>query len=204
MAASAHAAHQRDFLVGPVTLGHGDSLVVTAANVEAAPKCLEPARVEFVEHAIGDPPPGSMDSAEIAVVDIVRTELGAARLAPGKSAKVRVRGGHRLGTKTVQVRVETVQPALGIEPCINVGGTVIRSSGKAEAVSGVQFADDFSVLRPSSEATCIGFDDCDHLLELCEQTAGCSFSCRIAIPHNGQACAWGSTDWRGFRTSRRA
>ena len=136
LAPSAHASQRRDFLVGPVTLGPGDTLVVTAANVEASRACLEAAHVQFIEHEIGDPT--SADRAGIAVGDIGRSELGSARLAPGKSAKVRVRAGNRLGTKTVQVAVETERFVRGADPCINIGGTVLRWNGKAEAVSGVQ------------------------------------------------------------------
>ena len=95
----------------------------------------------------------------------------------------------------MQVRVEVEHPVLGTDPCINIGGTVMRLNGRAEAVSSVQFADDFSILRPSSELSCFGRSSCDELLELCEQSAGCSFTCHIAIPDpDEQACIWGSTD----------
>jgi len=194
LAQGAHATQQRDFLVGPVSLGHGDTLVVRVANIAAAPRCLEPARVAFVEHDLGDPSVHTERGA-LAVGDIARTELGSAKLASGKSATLEVRGGSRLATKTVQVRVESERPTLGIDPCINIGATVMRPNGRSEDVGRVQFADDFSILRPSSELSCFGRSSCDELLELCEQSAGCSFTCHIAIPDpDEQACIWGSTD----------
>jgi len=190
----AHATQQRDFLVGPVSLGPGDVLMVSVANVAAAPRCLEPARVAFVEHELGAPSPSSERGA-IAVDDIARTELGAARLASGKSASMQVRGGSRLTTKTVQVRVESERPMLGVDPCINIGGSVLRSNGRTEAIAHVQFADDFSILRPNSELHCFGHSECEELLSFCEQTPDCSFTCHIANPNpDEQACIWGSTD----------
>ena len=113
VAHSAHAAQQRDYLVGPVTLGPGDSMIVTVANVAAAPRCLEPARIEFVEHEMGEGPALSPDRAEVAVGDIMRKQLGTAQLAPGKSAKLRIRGGGRSATATVQVHVATERPCSG-------------------------------------------------------------------------------------------
>jgi hypothetical protein len=195
VAHGAHATQQRDFLVGPVTLGPGDSMLVTVANVAAAPRCLEPARIEFVEHEMGEGPAASRDLAEVAVGDILRKELGTAQLAPGKSAKLRIRGAGRSATATVQVHVATERLVLGVDPCINIGGTVLRSNGRAEAVAGVQFADDFSIELPTSEAVCFGRASCDELLELCEASADCSFTCHIAIPDpDEQACVFGSTD----------
>jgi len=124
-----------------------------------------------------------------------KAELGAARLAPGQSAKIRVSAGRDSRTTTVQVHVETERLVLGVAPCINLGGTVVRQDSTAQAVSHAQFADDFSIRRPNSEATCVGSSFCDDLLDLCEQTQGCSFTCHIAIPNpDGQACVFGSTD----------
>ena len=191
-ALEASAGSPRDFLVGPVTLAPGEALVVNAANVKASPECAEPARVAFVEHTAA----GARDSSVgVATGELVRTRLGAVPLEPGRSAQVTVRGGANPETTTVQVHVETARLVLGTDPCIGIGGTVFRANGDTEEIGGVQFADDFSIFRPGSEAICIGSADCDALLKLCESAADCSFTCHVAIPDpDGQACIIGSTD----------
>lgn len=71
----------------------------------------------------------------------------------------------------------------------------MRLNGRTEPVRGVQLADDFSIVRPTSEAICLGSSDCDDLLSMCEMTDGCHFTCHIAIPDpDEQACVVGSTD----------
>jgi prepilin-type N-terminal cleavage/methylation domain-containing protein len=58
-------------------------------------------------------------------------------------------------------------------------------------------ADDFTIVPPPpSEAICVGSEDCDDLISLCEQDPDdCTFTCHIAIPNpDGQACIFGSTD----------
>jgi hypothetical protein len=188
------AAQQRDFLVGPVTLGPGDTLMVAVANANLGASCRATARVRFLGHDMGGSVSGVRPDAGVVVDDIVKTDLGAAVLAPGQSAKIQVRGGDRAQSRTVQVSIETDRPVHNTAPCINLGGTVVQGNGQVRAVSHAQFADDFSILRPSSRAVCVGSASCDELLDLCEKSSGCSFTCHVAIPSEGQACVFGSTD----------
>ena len=180
---------------GPVTLGPGDILIVAVANASVAPSCREAAFVRFVEHVLERSEASPNDGSSIVVNQVVKAELGAARVASGQSAKIRVSAGRGSRTTTVQVHVETERLTLGVAPCINLGGTVVWQDSSIRAGSPAQFADDFSILRPNSEATCVGSASCDDLLDLCEQNQGCSFTCHIAIPNpSGQACVFGSTD----------
>jgi hypothetical protein len=188
--AGAYASSPRDFLVGPVALAPGETMVVSAANVLAAPSCAEAATVAFIDHGTPSRPPSG---SGVAVRDVRRLTLGSARLGPAKSAQVVVGAGSVATTKTIQVHVETGPLVLGTDPCVSIGATLVRVDGRRETIDGVQMADAFSIVRPSSEAICIGVADCDALLTVCE-IAGpdhCEFTCHIV--DEGEGCILGST-----------
>ncbi len=165
-------------------------MAVTAANVKASAKCAEPVEVAFIEHR------APFDArAGLAANSLSSSKLQTTTLAPGEAATVRVRGSERGTLETVQAAFQTKRGKIGVDPCVAIAGSVFRSTGQVETIGGAQSADDFSILRPNAEATCIGSSSCDDLISLCEQQGDeCSFTCHIAVPGSGQACVFGSTD----------
>ena len=189
------AAHARDYLVGPVALGASDALAVSVANLKGE-GCGESVEVAFLEHAPAGRVDGPRDAERLPVQTLGVERRGAAMLQPGESTTVRVRGDLLGNPRTLQAAVRKRGLDLKADPCIAIAATVFRANGQIETIGGAQFSDDFSVLRPLAEATCLGSSDCDDLISLCEQQGDeCSFTCHIAIPNDeGQACVFGSTD----------
>lgn len=193
--ADIEAASPRNYLVGPVALGHGDTLVVSVANVNAAPSCAESAEVAFFEHRPRTQLAEQVTRQSVSVEPMAIGARETVTLAPGASVAINVRGERPHSFKTLQARVQRRETALRVDPCIALSGNVFRANGHVETIGGAQLADDFSIVRPNLEVTCIGSDDCDDVLHMCEQTDGCKFTCHIAIPNDdGQACVWGSTN----------
>jgi hypothetical protein len=135
MATPAQAAQKRDFLVGPVTLGPGDTLMVAVANANLGASCRATARVRFLGHDLGGSVGGARPDSGVVVDDIVKTDLGTAVLAPGQSAKIQVRGGDRAQSRTVQISIETDRLVQNTAPCINLGGTVVQGNGHRPVLS---------------------------------------------------------------------
>ena len=77
--------------------------------------------------------------------------------------------------------------------CVAVDATLVRADGTTEHIDrdGV---DDLGIWVAPDEAICLGSDDCDDLLWICENDSGCEFTCHVALPDEGQACIFGSTD----------